>query len=92
MLKKFSNLGNSCANMCQSRQTGRPGKFSEFCDSLCRPGAWRLWRLKRWAWPCFALATFLLFLYLLRQPGWYLMLVLFLQVVGLLLSLYRPGC
>ena len=34
----------------------------------------------------------LLFLYLLRQPGWYLMLVLFLQVVGLLLSLYRPGC
>ena len=35
MLKKFSNLGNSCANMCQSRQTGRPGKFSEFCDSLC---------------------------------------------------------
>ena len=29
------------------------------------------------------------FAYLLWSPGWYLMLVLFLQVVGLLLLLYN---
>lgn len=92
MLKKFSSFGKGFGGGKMQAPNVQPGRFADFCDCLCRPGAWRLWQLKRWAWPCFALAAFLLFLYLLRQPGWYLMLVLFLQVVGLLLSLYRPGC
>lgn len=75
MLKKFSSNGLNIGNMNGLRKPG-------FCQRYCC-------KLKAGIWYVFALATFMLFAYLLWAPGWYLMLVLFLQVLGLLLWLYN---
>ncbi|MCX4266343.1 MAG: hypothetical protein OSJ64_06010 [Firmicutes bacterium] len=74
MLKKFSNgLNNGNFNCIR-----RPNFYQRCC---CRLRASVLY--------IFSLSAFMLFAYLLWAPGWYLMLVLFLQVLGLLLWLYN---
>lgn len=78
MLKKFSNnfansFSNNLANSLSSSPKGNP---------LCRAYCW----LARRVWLAYALAGLLLFGYVLAKPGWYLMLVLFIQTVALIIS------
>ena len=76
MLKKFGGGRNFFP--------GRGG-----CPREVRPGVWmRLCRCLRFSlWNLFALSSLLLFGFLLWSPGCYLLIVLFLQVLGLLVWL-----
>ena len=80
MLKKFSSLRNGISGLSGSSTNGL--RKPNFCQRYCC-------KLKASIWYIFALAAFMLFAYLLWKPGCYLMLVLFLQVLGLLLFLYN---
>lgn len=79
MLKKFSGM---CADKsgCCFRGLKKPNLWLRFC-ARCGRGLWHL----------FAFSTLLLFGYVLWQPCAYLLVVLFLQVVGLMVCLQvRP--
>lgn len=74
MLKRFGN-GPACKGNCLNGLK-KPGLWLRFC-ARCGRGLWRL----------FAASTLLLFGYLLWCPGAYLLVVLFLQVLGLMVWL-----
>ncbi len=77
MLKNFSAKFAAKRPVCGSGGgMRRPGLWV----GLCRKLVCSLWQL-------FALAALLLFVYILRQPGAYLLIVLFLQVLGLMIWL-----
>lgn len=73
MLKKFGCGGGVCGPRLK-----KPGLWMRFCLSV----GGRLWQM-------FALATLLLFGFILWKPCVYLLLVCFLQVVGLMVWLQR---
>ncbi len=78
MLKKFS-----------SNFTCKKPDCGGGCGGLKRPGLWaRLcFRCHRSLWQLFGLSTLLLFGYVMWKPGAYLLVVLFLQVLGLMVWL-----
>ncbi len=78
MLKKFSNnfansFSNNLASSLSSSPKGSPLRRA-YCWLACR------------VWLMFALAGLLLFGYVLAKPGWYLMLILFIQTVALIIA------
>lgn len=73
MLKKFAPGGQFFCGGCEGKCDIRPGIWWRVCH-----------RLRFSLWGLFALSSLLLFGYILWRPHCYLLIVLFLQVVGLL--------
>lgn len=76
MLKKFGPGVEFFPGRGGCRREGRPCFWRRLC-----------FRMRLSLWNLFALSALLLFGYLLWSPGCYLLIVLFLQVLGLLIWL-----